>query len=118
MDVVQFKACVTCTATIARDQVPSLSSSNSFTCPLFIYSNTNPNLIMFLTLIPGTKVPQSLFCVFRASSDFTFFYGGKQIGCGVFVCYCKYFLTLMVTAYKNLRKFQHHTGTKTTRSKV
>jgi hypothetical protein len=34
MDVTQFKACVTCTATIDRDQVPSLSSSNGFTCPL------------------------------------------------------------------------------------
>jgi hypothetical protein len=33
MDVVQFKACVTCTAIINRDQVPSLSSSNGFTYP-------------------------------------------------------------------------------------
>jgi hypothetical protein len=31
MDVAQFKACVTCTATLDRDQVPSLSSSNGFT---------------------------------------------------------------------------------------
>jgi hypothetical protein len=33
MGVAQFKACVTCTATLHRDQVPSLSSSNGFTCP-------------------------------------------------------------------------------------
>jgi hypothetical protein len=44
MDVAQFKACVTCTATLDRDQVPSLSSSG-FAYSLFIYSNTNPNLI-------------------------------------------------------------------------
>jgi hypothetical protein len=31
MDVAQIKACVTWTATIDRDQVPSLSSSNGFT---------------------------------------------------------------------------------------
>jgi hypothetical protein len=31
MDVAQFKACVTCTATLDTDQVPSLSSSNGFT---------------------------------------------------------------------------------------
>jgi hypothetical protein len=49
MDVAQFKACVTCAATIDRAQVPSLSS--------------NPNLITFLTLILGTKVPQSLILV-------------------------------------------------------
>jgi hypothetical protein len=34
MDVAQFKACVTCTA-ILRDEVPSLSSSNGFTYPLY-----------------------------------------------------------------------------------
>jgi hypothetical protein len=45
MDVAQFKACVTCTATLDRDRVSSLSSSNGFKYPLFIYSNTNPNLI-------------------------------------------------------------------------
>jgi hypothetical protein len=61
MDVAQFKACVTCAATIDRDQVPSLSTSNGFTYPLFTYSNTNPNLITFLTLILGTKTHQSLF---------------------------------------------------------
>jgi hypothetical protein len=61
MDVSQFKACVTCIATIDRDQVPSLSSNNGFTYPLFIYSDTNPNLITFLMLILGTKVAQSLF---------------------------------------------------------
>jgi hypothetical protein len=61
MDVTQFKACVTCAETIDRDQVPSLSSSNGFTYPLFIYSNTDPSLITFLTLILVTKVPQSLF---------------------------------------------------------
>jgi hypothetical protein len=33
MDVAQFKVCVTCTATLDRDQVPSLSSSNSFMNP-------------------------------------------------------------------------------------
>jgi hypothetical protein len=36
MDVAQFNACVTCTATLDRDQVPRLSSSNGFTyrsCP-------------------------------------------------------------------------------------
>jgi hypothetical protein len=33
MDVAQFEACVTCTATLDRDQVPSLSSSNGFTYP-------------------------------------------------------------------------------------
>jgi hypothetical protein len=31
MDVAQFKACVTCTATLDRDQVPIISSSNIFT---------------------------------------------------------------------------------------
>jgi hypothetical protein len=33
IDAAQFKACVTCTATLDRDQVPSLSSSNSFAYP-------------------------------------------------------------------------------------
>jgi hypothetical protein len=33
MDVAQFKACVTCTATLGGDQVPSLSSSNGFMYP-------------------------------------------------------------------------------------
>jgi hypothetical protein len=33
MDVAQFKACVTCTATLDRDQEPSLSGSNGFTYP-------------------------------------------------------------------------------------
>jgi hypothetical protein len=33
MDVAQFKASVTCTGTPDRDQVPSLSSSYSFTYP-------------------------------------------------------------------------------------
>jgi hypothetical protein len=33
MDVVQFKACVTCTATLDRVQLPSLSSSSGFTHP-------------------------------------------------------------------------------------
>jgi hypothetical protein len=33
MDVAQFKACITCTATLDRDQVPGLSSSNGFTYP-------------------------------------------------------------------------------------
>jgi hypothetical protein len=33
MDVAQFKACVTCTATLDRDQVPSLSSCNGFMYP-------------------------------------------------------------------------------------
>jgi hypothetical protein len=51
MDVAQFKACVTHTATIDGDQAPSLSNSNGFTYPLFIYSNTNPNLMTFLMLI-------------------------------------------------------------------
>jgi hypothetical protein len=60
MDVAQFKACVTCPATLDRVQVPSLSSSNGFTFPLLIYSNTNPNLITLLTLILGIKVPQTL----------------------------------------------------------
>jgi hypothetical protein len=67
MDVAQFKACVMCTATIDRDQVPSLSSSNGFTYPLLIYSNTNPSLITYLTLTLGTKVPQSLFYLFSSS---------------------------------------------------
>jgi hypothetical protein len=58
MDISQFKACA---ATIDRYQAPGLSSSNGFTFPLFIYSNTNSDLFMFLTLILGTKVPQSLF---------------------------------------------------------
>jgi hypothetical protein len=31
MDVVQSEACVTCTATLDRDQIHSLSSSNGFT---------------------------------------------------------------------------------------
>jgi hypothetical protein len=66
MDVARFQACVTCTATIDRYQVPSLPSSNSFTCPLFVYSDTNPNLITFLALILGTKVPQSLVLVKRS----------------------------------------------------
>jgi hypothetical protein len=35
IDVAQFKACVTCTATPDRDQVPSLSSSNFFVYPLY-----------------------------------------------------------------------------------
>jgi hypothetical protein len=30
LNVAQFKACVTCTATLDRDQVPSLSSTNGF----------------------------------------------------------------------------------------
>jgi hypothetical protein len=42
MDVAQFNACVSCTATLDRYQVPSLSSSNGFT---------------FSTLILGAKVP-------------------------------------------------------------
>jgi hypothetical protein len=42
MNVAQFKACVTCTATIDRDQV---SNSYGFEYILFIHSNTNPNLI-------------------------------------------------------------------------
>jgi hypothetical protein len=33
MDVAQLKACVTCTATLDRDQVPSLSSSDGFAYP-------------------------------------------------------------------------------------
>jgi hypothetical protein len=33
MDIAEFKACVMCTATLYRDQVPSLSSSNGFTYP-------------------------------------------------------------------------------------
>jgi hypothetical protein len=33
IDVAQLKACVTCTATLDRDQVPSLSSSNGSTYP-------------------------------------------------------------------------------------
>jgi hypothetical protein len=33
MDVAQLKACATCTATLDRDQVPSLSRSNGFTYP-------------------------------------------------------------------------------------
>jgi hypothetical protein len=33
MDVAQYKACVTCTATLDRDQVPSLSTSNGFAYP-------------------------------------------------------------------------------------
>jgi hypothetical protein len=33
MDVAQFNACVTCTATLDRDKVPSLSSRNGFTYP-------------------------------------------------------------------------------------
>jgi hypothetical protein len=33
MDVAQFKACVTCTATLYRDQVPRLSNSNGFIYP-------------------------------------------------------------------------------------
>jgi hypothetical protein len=33
IDVAQFKACVTCTATLDRDQVPILSSSNGFAYP-------------------------------------------------------------------------------------
>jgi hypothetical protein len=61
MDIAQFKAYVTCTATLDRGQVCSLSSSNTFTYPLFIYSDTNPNLITFLTLVLGTKDSQSLF---------------------------------------------------------
>jgi hypothetical protein len=71
MDVAQFKACITCTATIDRDQVPSLSSSDGFTYPLFIYSNTNPNLITFLTLILGTKVP-SYFYILDLNMPITF----------------------------------------------
>jgi hypothetical protein len=77
MDVAQFKACVTCTATVDRDQVPSLSSSNGFKYPSFIYSNTNPSLIMFLTLILGTKVPRSLFLSGRRQ------YEGSNLKCGL-----------------------------------
>jgi hypothetical protein len=33
MDTAQFKACVMCTATLDRDQVPSRSSSNDYTYP-------------------------------------------------------------------------------------
>jgi hypothetical protein len=35
MDVAQFKACVTCTVRLDGDQVPSPSSSNGFTYPLY-----------------------------------------------------------------------------------
>jgi hypothetical protein len=35
MDIVQFKACVTCAATVDRVQVPSLSSTNGFTHPQY-----------------------------------------------------------------------------------
>jgi hypothetical protein len=57
----QVKAPVTCTATIDKNQVPSPLRSNGFTYALLIYSNTNPSLITFLTLILLIKVPQSLF---------------------------------------------------------
>jgi hypothetical protein len=33
IDVAQFNACVTCTATLDRDQVPSLSKTNGFAYP-------------------------------------------------------------------------------------
>jgi hypothetical protein len=42
MDVAQFKACVTCTATVDSDKVPSLSSSKSFMYPP--YSTHLPQL--------------------------------------------------------------------------
>jgi hypothetical protein len=75
MDVAQFKACVTCTATIDRDQVPSLSTNNGSTYSLFIYSNINPNLITFLTLLLWTKVPHSIFL------SFTLFHFGNWVSC-------------------------------------
>jgi hypothetical protein len=75
MDVAQFKECVTCTATLDRHEVPSLSSSIGFTYPLFTYSNTNPNLITFLTLILGIKFPQTFFiplaCILILPSNVT-----------------------------------------------
>jgi hypothetical protein len=33
MDIALYKECVTCTAKLDRDEVPSLSSSNGFTYP-------------------------------------------------------------------------------------
>jgi hypothetical protein len=36
IDVAQFKAYVTCTGTLDRDQVPSLSSSNDFPYPMHL----------------------------------------------------------------------------------
>jgi hypothetical protein len=35
MDVAQFKACAVCTATLDRDQVPSVSNSNGFMYPSY-----------------------------------------------------------------------------------
>jgi hypothetical protein len=42
IDVAQFKACVTCTATVDRDQVPSLSSSDGFTFSTLILGSKDP----------------------------------------------------------------------------
>jgi hypothetical protein len=57
MDVIQFNACVTCTAT--RDEIPVYQAVPALRT-FFIYSNINPNLMTFLRLILGTKVHQSL----------------------------------------------------------
>jgi hypothetical protein len=67
MDMLSLRH-VTYAVTIDRAQIPSLSSSNSFTYPLFVYSHKNPNLITFLTLILGTRVPQSPFQLWKLIS--------------------------------------------------
>jgi hypothetical protein len=55
IDVVQIKACVTCTATLDRDQVSSLSSSNGFTYPP--YSTLLPPLDFISVRLVFPRLP-------------------------------------------------------------
>jgi hypothetical protein len=55
MDIAQFKACVACTATLYRDQVPSLSSSNSFT--YFPYPTHLPPLDCISIKLVAPRLP-------------------------------------------------------------
>jgi hypothetical protein len=55
MDVAQFKTRVTCTATLHRDQVPSLSSSNGFTYPP--YSTHLPPLDCISERLVAPRLP-------------------------------------------------------------
>jgi hypothetical protein len=56
MDVVQFKACVTCTATVDRDQVTSLSSSNGFAYPLYPMQLPPLDCISEMLVAPKTSI--------------------------------------------------------------
>jgi hypothetical protein len=79
MDVAQFKACVTCTATIDRDQVLSPLSSNGFT-----YNNFKKIYVQFIDLFqyksqfnnvfnvnPGNQGSPVTFCGLKDSTQRT-----------------------------------------------